>query len=240
MEFGEIKLNYTPLKPELLMQHHEETHPEEIFYKSKIKQTMWIVGLVVGLSSIFGIVYLYRKSIQSAIVASQKIIPTKTPATPTLMPPKGKIKLLTFTSNQKGYSFDYPANWTIEERDGFLESTHIFPPGNEFEIIISEGQIPYSFGAKKTTSVKKKMPIGETTYDIEEVSVSGSQKLIDFKLMHPSRDLHVLIRTLTGNSTLNALNIAAYENSQAEIRTVVSSIQYIDTVQSQAPEDDRR
>ena len=125
-----------------------------------------------------------------------------------------------YTNGQKGYSFSYPPDWPIEERDGFINSTHIFPPGRELEIIYSEGQIPTGAGKIVPAENTIQLDIQGESYMVKEQLVNNAQKFFHISLHHPSKPIDITVRTLTGD-------IAFYESHKQTILDIMATTTFI-------------
>lgn len=135
-------------------------------------------------------------------------------------PERTRTEWKMYTNGQKGYSFSYPPDWSIEERDGFINSTHIYPPSREFEVIYSEGQIPTGAGKIVPSESTIQLDIQGEPYIVKEQLVNNVQKFFHITLDHPSKPIDITVRTLAGD-------IAFYESKKQTLLDIIATTAFI-------------
>ena len=125
-----------------------------------------------------------------------------------------------FENPFKGYRFSYPSEWSIEEKNGFINSTHIYPPGREFEIIYSQGEIPNIPGRIAEAQDSILMEIQGNKYKIEEKVINNKQKLFHITIDHPTIPFDITARTLHPDFNV-------YESNRQTILDIIATTEFI-------------
>ncbi len=135
-------------------------------------------------------------------------------------PQRTRTSWQTHTNEYKGYSFSHPPDWIVIEHDGFINSTRIYPPEHEFEIIYSDGEIPPVPGKITLDPQTIRMDIQENSYTIQEQSVQNAGKFFQLTLLHPSKPISVMARTLSAD-------VSAFDQHKQTILDIIASTAFI-------------
>lgn len=125
-----------------------------------------------------------------------------------------------FENASKGYRFSYPAEWSIEEKDGFINSTHIYPPGHEFELIYSHGEIPNMVGKVEPGDDTILIDIQGKTYKVEEKIIGYKQKSFHLAIEHSINPFDITLRTLTPE-------MSVYKASRQTVLDIIATTDFI-------------
>lgn len=130
------------------------------------------------------------------------------------------------TYTGENYSFQYPADWILNDNSGYLESVNVENPKKTVNLLISNGQYPYGFGAEQDVVINNlAIFVDGKTYQVKELVTAGKKAYVDFKLDNQD-DYHILFGTGYPAASDTNYSIEDYQNSKPIILKILSTLKF--------------